>query len=264
MYRKCNSSKPVEPKMGPSISISKPKNSRDCDVMFNRVTQYNSDIQEEIQNYQKSLDIINTEIAKWQKLIEEKQLNASKIRAGMSQMNETLTQNNVNLEALSEWSQSFKHEQKVSEYTDRCTKFIHDYLKENDELPFDSIDFLGLNSPNPNELTSDEICKLAHYIHATNTIKTLKSTFLHNSLEIILMYYDTYKELYDTSNYPANFFHRYCGELNHVDTYIPEDKDEDENGNKIGYSRQRSAWCLVEFEDITLDTKDILFYDRVY
>jgi hypothetical protein len=262
MYRKYTSTKLVEqPPKVISPSILQPKTLRDCEIMINRVTHDYSRIQNEIQNDQETLDTIADEITQLQKQIEILQENASKIRTDLLQKNETIKQNDVNLEALSNWSHSFVSTQNTLNYTSRCTEFIRNYLDDNNNLPDGTVIFLKLQSTDLDMLTSSEIIQLAHYIHVCNIIQTGKSNIFDDARDDIYAYNDNCLELYNSSMKRDRYFYRYCGELYHSCTNIPED----ENGEEIVFCcNHRHAWCLNEFNEITLDTKDILFYERVF
>jgi hypothetical protein len=165
----------------------------------------------------------------------------------------------VNKAYLAKWLTDLEKQEADILYLNKCKNYINTYDwvhpdvdeidSDKNELPYDLFDYLKIDFQPLDLYTSDELKSIAHYIKASELVNNSKSMTVIQTLNV-----NTYAELFNMSydKYDLDII----GELEGCDG-DPQDSDDESCCHK------RYAWTISKLNDITLDSTEIIYYNRV-
>jgi len=232
----------------PKPTISKPQFSADCKILAKRAEDDQARINVEYDANKKQIEELTTQMQELQKQIDQ-------IRITNSSLDLQYKKHQINRSHLTKWYDELLKQENQNSYLTRCKEYIdtYEWVNPNDgddgdgaknTLPSDIFSYLGLTFGQLDSYTSSEIMRIAHYIKASEIIVA------SDDVNIIHCY--TYSDV-------INISHKYNGD----GTFVIGDV----TGCTCGYdncsdSYKRYGDVLMNLDDITLDTCDIIMYSK--
>ena len=236
----------------PKPTIKKPSSASDCRVIMKRGDEVSS---------QKKTQMSENDVkmASIQKQIESLQKELETLTTSNQTLNRQLAQYEVNKTYLSKWMTELEKQESVNNYVERCRSYINTYDwvhpdvdeidSDKNELPYDLFDYLNIPFQPLDSYTSDELKSIAHYIKASELVQKSRTMKVLQSLNV-----DTYAELLNASD--DRYDSSIIGDIEGCDGE-PQDSDDESCCHK------RYAWTVCKLEDVTLDSTEIIYYNRV-
>jgi hypothetical protein len=251
-------------------NINKPSSVHDCQIVIKRTSDESATQNQMLNEFTGKLNDMEKQITHLQQQIQV-------VKSDISSTQHSIAQNSVNLSALNGWLDELKIRDEAASYDTRCVEYLSKYIWHDDDnddeaeqkyFPADTFNFLDINDgeyTTLDNLTSQEIRKLAHYVHACEILNSNKSNLpsqrrnlrdpdsSESEYNYIVSGYKTYGYLYNATDSDL-----VIGDERLCDGELPEDADEI-------CCHKRFAWRVTDIfnEYFTLDATDILSYERI-
>jgi len=269
-------------------TIPQQANAKDCQIEISRIEriqQQDNATVKQLSNRKEEINATIKQLSEQRQEIEKKiqQLNqeAVAIVKILEKKLDKIDQNTANQTDLNEQLAKFQQQDQKCQYLDRCIKFIIDFINQHPEnlenvclryYDIDVPDNIKLGDIDLTQLKSTEIINLAHYLHGCVIIENKAYEFENDQN------YDPEdhqeirrRELYSSANYDDLFQQNNGGMHEVTDTNIYFDPTVDCCGHIEGDDDYRQccdpkmyAWRLISFDDITLDTDELLEWTQIY
>lgn len=230
-------------------SIKAPASLSDCTIIIKRMDDAHA------QNIA-STDIVKAKLAALLIQQAEIQKQIESFQSSQSLLQDEVKQYNVNKTFLLTCLGQLETREVQNIYVDRCKEFINQFtwvyptiedVTSVNPLPKDIFTFLKLQYQPLDCYTSEEIKSIAHYIHACNLLTEQRSEY------DCILEFNTYSEIINETD-------EEYGNIGMLESC---------NGNKCSMydddscCHKRYGWCPVKFEDINLDTANIVSHRRI-
>lgn len=230
---------------------------KDCDLAQEQEEGYHVAITEKLSEISKEYDIITQQIAQ----LTERKNELNKI---MSKLEADQKKHRINIAHIEKMRKRFMMRNESEIYYNRCMVYITtnftwaDPNKREAEdnkyyLPVDMFSYLGLPFLPLEKYTTAQIKDIAHYLHTYILIDQVQDE--GETMEPpIRIYEDTYAELIASSR-TVNYTGRVISSIYNYDCTEWEDEGY--------YSKDKYAYTIEEFKDITLDSERIIVFCRI-